>query len=208
MASVTLGLEALLALSTLLGCASSDAPSISAPGGVAGASGGAGTSAAAGASGGAGVGASSGAAGEANAGAAGSDNSVQWPTAYNPDCAPTPSSGWHHAGEDCVQCHSGSGSASSMSFALAGTVWADGGATAAAHVQVGVTGFSGNPGAFFYGCSAANGNFWVYGGPSTAVPWGEATVVLRSATGQIVKPKHGQAGCNSCHGASLPIVGP
>lgn len=90
-----------------------------------------------------------------------------------------------------------------MPFAMAGTVHAASGASGARHVQLGVTGFPGDPSAFLYACSGANGNFWIYESAAQPFPWGELAIVVRNATGQLIEPKHGQAGCNSCHGTSL-----
>lgn len=98
---------------------------------------------------------------------------------------------------NCLSCHTSGG----LKFAFGGTVFQTGGATGAAHVQVGVRDGSGLRTAY----SGTNGNFWVSGAD---VDWANAEVRMRNADGEVIKDVAAAAGCNMCHTGAAALIEP
>jgi hypothetical protein len=101
-------------------------------------------------------------------------------------------------------CHASA--QTSRAFAFGGTVYQNGGTAPAAHVQIAVVSGS----TVYTTYSATNGNFWLPLSSASGINWTEAKVYLRNANGELVKPAAAgvAAGCNSCHGSAMRIVGP
>jgi cytochrome c553 len=101
-------------------------------------------------------------------------------------------------------CHAST--QTSRAFAFGGTVYQTGGSTAAANVQIAIT--SGTTTVTTY--SATNGNFWLPLASAPSINWTTATVHLRNAKGEVAKASGTSvaAGCNSCHGSTMRIIGP
>jgi len=95
-------------------------------------------------------------------------------------------------------CHNGS---IGPSMVFGGTIYGPDHVQGAAGVEIGVRAASG----FFLGCSASNGNFWVWGTPD--IDWANAEIRMRNPKGQAIMKSAGAAACNSCHAAS-PLVAP
>lgn len=119
-------------------------------------------------------------------------------TDYGAQCPPNPSDGYHSAGQDCMFCHNGS---ISPSFVFGGTIYKPDHVEGAPGVEIGVS----TPTGLFVGCSASNGNFWVWGPPD--IDWAQAEIRMRNSKGQSIMKSTGAAACNSCH-LSSPLVAP
>ncbi len=123
-----------------------------------------------------------------------------WQDDYNPQGLPSPSSGEHRAGDDCMGCHDSMGS---RTWAFGGTVYESDGSTGAPNVQIGIW-----DGVNFWSTySGNNGNFWVpANGPS--IDWASAEVRMRNENGEVAMESEAAAGCNGCHSDGLALIAP
>ncbi|MBI5496496.1 MAG: hypothetical protein HY904_15850 [Deltaproteobacteria bacterium] len=123
-----------------------------------------------------------------------------WTGTYDPSGSPSPTSGRHNAGRDCMACHDSLGAST---WLIGGTVYATSAGTAAPHVQVGLRDGT----QFFSTYSATNGNFWIPKG-SASVNWATVEIRLRNANGEKVMGSEATSGCNDCHTGTSRLVAP
>ncbi len=122
-----------------------------------------------------------------------------WDADFVPDQLPTPDTGNHNPGADCMTCHN----TGDYLRLFAGTIYQADGTTPAPSVEIGVR--DGDTLRTTY--SATNGNFW-FSDDGGTIDWMTAIVQARNANGDVLMYSPGEAGCNSCHTVELPITEP
>ncbi len=125
---------------------------------------------------------------------------TDWSGVYDPGGSPTPTSGWHNDGKDCMTCHQSGGSG--PEFVFGGTVYKADGTTPAPHVQLGVK--AGETWLSAY--SGDNGNYWVVS--KTAVDWSTAEIRFRNGKGDKKMMTAATAACNQCHTGGQVLLEP
>ena len=119
---------------------------------------------------------------------------------YSATGLPDVPSGNHNAGQNCLNCHTGTTGAPHWYFA--GTVYKADGKTPAPNVQIGV-----NDGTNLYTAySATNGNFYLR--TAATINWASAQVHIRNSNGELtMSGAVPAAACNSCHtGTTNPRI--